>query len=307
MKNVECVLMPNCILAEGCVWNRNEDALYFVDIEGCVVYSCRPDEGRAETISTNQRVGCLVFHKMGGIVTAETSRLIHRDGTDKRVLLDQHLPSYLRYNDGKCDRYGNLWVGTMAVSQNHPMAKKGGSLYCIRDGQVVAGYGGYTIPNGMAWSRDGNVFYHIDTALQRVDAYDVEEGTRLVSRRTVLTVPEEEGSPDGMCMDSEGNLWIAMWGGGKVNGYRLPDGGKSDGGQLIGRKSSGGTCPAEKIEEIKVPDRYVSCCCFGGGDGRELYITTARDEEGNGGQIYRTRMQVCGAGVYEYGGEGYGA
>lgn len=283
MKSAVSAYVPNCILAEGCVWNRNEDALYFVDIEGCKVYRWKPGEEQAGVIWTNQRVGCLVFHRDGGIVTAESSRLIHRNKADKTVLLDQHLPGYLRYNDGKCDRSGNLWVGTMAVSQDHPAARNGGSLYCIKNGKVAAAYSGYTIPNGMAWNRDGSVFYHIDTALQRVDAYDVEDGTGLVNRRTVITVPEEEGSPDGMCMDSEGNLWIAMWGGGRVNGYHLPTG--------------------KKTEEIRVPDKYVSCCCFGGGDGKELYITTARDEDGKGGQIYQTRMDTCGAEVYEYGGK----
>lgn len=287
MKSAICVFVPNCMLAEGCVWNRKEGALYFVDIEGRRGYRWIPGEEKADVIPTEERVGCLVFHQDGGIVTAEGSRLVHRDGTGENVLIDQNLPGYLRYNDGKCDRYGNLWVGTMAVSQSHPKAANGGSLYCIKNGRVAAEYGGFTIPNGMAWNRDGSVFYHIDTALQRVDAYDVEAETGLVNRRTVITVPEEEGSPDGMCMDSEGNLWIAMWGGYQVNGYHLPGG--------------------SKIGEIRVPDRYVSCCCFGGRDGRELYITTARDEEGRGGQIYQAQMQTCGAEVYEYGGKNHGA
>lgn len=282
MENAVCVFMPNCILAEGCVWNRQEDALYFVDIEGCQIFRWKPGEERADVTWTDRRVGCLVFHQNGGIVTAESSRLVCRNGKEQTVLLDQDLPDYLRYNDGKCDRFGNLWVGTMAVSQNHPAARGGGSLYCIKNGQVAAEYGGFTIPNGMAWSQDGSVFYHIDTALRRVDAYDVEDEIRLVNRRTVVAVPEEEGSPDGMCMDGEGNLWIAMWGGGRVNGYHLPTG--------------------KKEEEIKVPDPYVSCCCFGGRDDRELYITTARAEDGSGGQIYRTKMQTCGGRIYKYGG-----
>lgn len=303
MKKAECVLVPNCILAEGCVWNRNEDALYFVDIEGCRIYRWNPLQEEMGTIHTSQMTGCLVFHKNGGIVTAEKNRLIYRKTSpDMQVLAEQRFPDYLRYNDGKCDRYGNLWVGTMAASQSHPLAKEGGSLYCIRDGKVVSEYGGYTIPNGMAWSRDGSVFYHIDTALQRVDAYDVEEEIRLVNRRTVLTVPEEEGSPDGMCMDADGNLWIAMWGGSRVNGYRLRSDERAD---RSAAGETGGRMGAEKIEEIRVPDRYVSCCSFGGRDGRSLYITTARDEEGSGGQIYRADMEISGAEVYEYGGEGH--
>lgn len=282
MRKAEVALMPNCILAEGCVWNRNEAVLYFTDIDGRTVYRWNPVDQRADTIRTEERAGCLVFHKDGGIVTAERSSLIHNDTKGRTLLFDLHLPDHLRFNDGKCDRFGNLWVGTMAVSQAHPAAKHGGSLYCIKDGKVAAEYGGYTIPNGLAWNRDGSVFYHIDTALNRVDAYEVEEETRLINRRTVLAIPETEGSPDGMCMDEEGNLWIAMWGGGKVSAYHLPSG--------------------EKIEEIQVADRYASCCCFGGKNGKELYITTARDEDGTGGQLYRADVPVGGAAVYKYGG-----
>lgn len=301
MKIAKRVFMPNCVLAEGCVWNRNEDSLYFVDIEGCQVYRWNPSQAYADTIQTSRRVGCLVFHKKGGIVTAESSQLVYRKIPDNQgkqknpespetpqVLASSSFPDYLRYNDGKCDRHGNLWVGTMAAEQSHPTAKGGGSLYCIREGKIVAEYGGYTIPNGMAWNRDGSIFYHIDTALQRVDAWDVEAETQLVNRRTILTIPEEEGSPDGMCMDAEGNLWIAMWGGSRVNGYQICADGRTTG---------------RKTEEIRVPDRYVSCCCFGGRDGRALYITTARAEDGSGGQIYRTDMETSGAEVYEYGAE----
>lgn len=283
MIEAEILIMPNCILGEGCVWNRNEHALYFVDIDGQRVCRLKPQEKTAEAICTDGRPGCLVFDREGGMLTAETNCLVYRAaGKDKGVVrLRQDFPDYLRYNDGKCDRYGNLWVGTMALSQGHPNAKGGGSLYCIREDHVVAEYGGYTIPNGLAWNRDGSVFYHTDTALQEISAYDVEDEIRLVNRRRALRIAPEEGSPDGMCMDAEGNLWIAMWGGGKVNCYHLPTG--------------------EKLEEIRVPDRYVSCCCFGGEDGKNLYITTARGEDGTGGQIYQTRLQAGGSEGYRYG------
>lgn len=290
MMNVTSVFMPNCALLEGCVWNQNEKSLYFVDIESGTAYRFRPEDGRVERKTAAGRVGCLVMHDAGGVVMAVTNRLVHDSfshGAESKVLLQQDFPSYLRYNDGKCDRYGNLWVGTMAVDQSHPSAKGGGSLYCIQDGQVVASYDGYTIPNGLVWSEDGTGFYHIDTALQKIDLYDVEEKVRLTDRRTAFKIIPEEGSPDGMCMDAEGNLWVAMWGGGKVNGYDRISG--------------------KKIEEIRVPDQNVSCCCFGGSDGKTLYITTARDMSGNGGHLYQTDMPVSGSRIYEYGGKRDGA
>lgn len=283
------VAMPNCILAEGCVWGEEEAVLYFTDIEGCMIYRFRPETGVLEGCAAGSRTGCLVLHRDGGIVAAETNQLVYRqnDLQWQNILLRQDFPDYMRYNDGKCDRFGNLWLGTMASDQSHPKAQAGGSLYCIKDGQVVAAYAGYTIPNGLAWNSDGSIFYHIDTVLRRIDACDVRDETVLVNRRTVVAIPESEGKPDGMCIDADGNLWTAMWGGGRVNGYHLPSG--------------------QKIEEIQVPDRYVTCCCFGGTDGKQLYITTARDESGAGGQIYRVEMPVGGGKIYQYGGAANGA
>lgn len=289
MKKAELVCMPNCMLAEGCIWNPKERVLYFTDIDGCQVHRFFPETGKLESITTREPSGCLVLHRDGGLVRAEKNRLVRFFmGSDGRIqseteLLRQAFPGYLRYNDGKCDRFGNLWVGTMAVSQSHPGAVAGGSIYCIKGSDIVSAYNGYTIPNGLAWNPSGTIFYHIDTAHQQIDAYDVREEIYLENRRTVVSVPAKEGSPDGMCMDREGNVWVAMWGGKKVTGYCLKSG--------------------KKIEEIRVPDSCVSCCCFGGEDYKTLYITTARDGHGMGGQIYAAEMAVAGYGGYEYGGE----
>lgn len=274
--------MPNCILAEGCIWNRNEGSLYFTDIEGCRIYQLFPSDGSLRVTEKDARVGCMVLHQNGGIVMARTNQLIHWNEGAQTLLLEQQFPSYLRYNDGKCDCYGNLWVGTMAIDQNHPNARRGGSLFCIRNGEVKAAYEGYTIPNGLAWSKDNQKFYHIDTARGEIEVYDIEEQWKLRDRRTLVRINPEEGSPDGMCMDDQGNLWVAMWGGSRINGYDTSSG--------------------KKIEEIQIPDLNVTCCCFGGETGKQLFVTTARDENENGGQIYAIEMPVAGAEVYEYGG-----
>lgn len=282
-----CVYRPECILGEGCVWNEGKQALYFTDIERGQIHRLEFDEtGGAghETIYTQQaRTGCFVFHREGGFVAAVTDRLEWNrpDGTRQELLRQTH-PGPMRYNDGKCDRYGNLWVGTMAIDQSWPGAEGCGSLYCIKDGRVAAEYSGFTIPNGLEWNADGSVLYHIDTPRQRVDAYTVSDGTRLTQRRTVITIASEEGSPDGMCADENGNLWIALWGGGKVVCHDPADG--------------------RRLEEVQVPEPYVSCCCFGGADGRDLFITTAKDKTGTGGQLYRARVGVRGGKRYLYGG-----
>lgn len=287
MLTATCVYRPECVLGEGCAWNSGERSLYFTDIERGLIQRLEFDETGAPGCNAvypqQARTGCFVFHREGGFVAAVTDRLVWNrpDGT-QRVLLRQKHPGPLRYNDGKCDRYGNLWVGTMAIDQGWPGASGGGSLYCIRDGQVLAEYLGYTIPNGLDWSGDGGVLYHIDTPRQCVDAYTVTDQAVLSNRRSVVTVPKEEGSPDGMCADENGNLWIALWGGGKV---------------ICCDPATG-----RRLEEVLVPESYVSCCCFGGVDRQDLFITTAKDENGAGGQLYRARVGVGGGRRYLYGG-----
>ena len=140
-------------------------------------------------------------------MAAVTDRLVwNRPDGGRETLLRQELPGPLRYNDGKCDQYGNLWVGTMAIDQGRPGTQGCGSLYCIQNGQVAAEYPGYTIPNGLDWNEDGSVFYHIDTSRQSVDAYTVTDQVRLSNRRSVIVIPQEDGNPDGMCADEHGNL-----------------------------------------------------------------------------------------------------
>lgn len=277
---------PECVLGEGCAWNSAERSLYFTDIERGLVHRLEFDDtgapGRDAVYPQQARTGCFVFHREGGFVAAVTDRLVWNrpDGT-REVLLRQKHPGPLRYNDGKCDRYGNLWVGAMAIDQGLPGAQGCGSLYCIQNGKVAAEYPGYTIPNGLDWSKDGSVLYHIDTPRQCVDAYTVTDQVVLSNRRSVVMVPKEEGSPDGMCADENGNLWIALWGGGKV--------------------ICCGPVTGERLEEVAAPEPYVSCCCFGGADGRELFITTAKDEKGAGGRLYRVRTGVRGGKRYCYG------
>lgn len=286
---VRQVLPVQCRLGEGCVWDGRSKRLYFVDIEGCKIYGFCPADDSPDIweFDTGQMVGCLVPCVDGtdsGIVAAAGHRLIwigtKESQNQTKVLMELPLPEFVRFNDGKCDAEGRLWVGTMAVSQEHPDAKGCGCLYCISKNQVTASYPGYTIPNGMAWN--GERFYHIDTCRGAIEEYRMEAGGGLTDRRTVVSVDAGDGAPDGMCMDSEGNLWTAMWGGGKVNCYDPRTG--------------------SKLAEIRVPVKDVSCVTFGDEDLRTLYITTAMDKDGLGGQLYGVRLPVAGVESNRYGG-----
>jgi sugar lactone lactonase YvrE len=137
-----------------------------------------------------------------------------------------------------------------------------------------------TIPNGLAWNTGDTAFYHIDTSKRRVDRYDFDLESGAVSgKRTIISVPESEGAPDGMVADEEGMLWIAMWGGRQVCRYNPITGGK--------------------LASVPIPANRVSCCAFGGADMSELFVTTAMDEDG-GGEVYIVKTGVRGAAVFEY-------
>lgn len=284
MERVGRVLAQTFELGEGCMWDAETESLYFVDITGCRIYCWRGREGELISCETQGPVGCVFPTADHGIGAAAGRAVVRyeKNLTGGRTLTELSFPGYLRFNDGKCDPWGRLWLGTMAGDQSHPKARGGGSLYCIGGGGVQAEYGGFTIPNGLAWSRDRSRFYHIDTRLRRVDVYELDGPDRMSARQTAFSIPEGEGDPDGMCMDSQGNLWIAMWGAGKAACYDPKTG--------------------TLLEQIPVPEQNVSCVAFGDRDLKTLYITTAKDRSGNGGALYCVRLSTAGLAPYAYGG-----
>lgn len=269
-------------LLEGCIWDELSERLYFVDIEFRKIYCFRPDCAILSEIEMKSYVSDLVLKPDGALIAALPDGLYHVDFDSQMTekIMDSCLPEGMRYNDGKCDPDGRLWLGSMAIVQDEH-APHAGALFCIEENKIRTIYSGYTIPNGLAWSEKGPYFYHVDTATEKVDRYRITEQGELAEKSTAIDLREEAGSPDGMCMDSHGNLWIAMWGGCQV------------------------ICADPVTGEIKkrlfVPDANVSCCCFGGKNRDQLFITTARDENGNGGEVYVEDVQVTGGKVYRYG------
>lgn len=286
MDSVRQALPVTCALGEGCVWDEDTESLYFVDIVNCMIYRWALRDGSLRSRKMSGPVGCVVPGKNGRIIAAAGHSLWELDEnlTWDREIQKLDFPDFLRFNDGKCSPTGQLWVGTMAASEEYPEAIGGGSLYCVDEHGVRGEWPGFTIPNGMAWSKDAGRFYHIDTRTRRVDCYDVDGPFSVSGRRAVIKVQEGDGSPDGMTMDSEGNLWIAMWGAGQVNCYD--------------------TVTGQKLRSIQVPAANVSCVTFGGRDLKTLYITTAADVYGHGGALYEAQADVAGVLPFRYGGDG---
>ena len=165
---------------------------------------------------------------------------------------EQHLPGN-RFNDGRCDPAGRFWAGTMALSEE----EGAGNVYMMdQDGHVSTKIKDVTISNGLAWSADKKTLYYIDTPTHEIVAFDFDlTSGKISNKRAVIKIAKEEGSPDGMTIDSEDMLWIAHWGGWQVTRWDPRTG--------------------RQLNRIALPVSKVTSCTFGGDTLEDLYITTA--------------------------------
>jgi sugar lactone lactonase YvrE len=277
--------------AEGPVWDFERRLLYWVDIPCGKVHIYNPSNREDKAINVGQSAGCVVMKKSGGLLVALQNGIYDLDPISGEMSLitdpERHIPNN-RFNDGKCDPAGRLWAGTMAEDAKGAA----GSLYVMeKDQRVNRVLTGIGISNGIAWSPDEKTMYYIDTPTMHIDAFDYNVKSGAISkRRTVVEVTEEMGHPDGMTIDVEGKLWVAMWGGWAVTRWDPFT------GTLLGK--------------IDVPAAKVSCCTFGGADLDELYITTAREkipedklaDQPCAGGIFKIKMEVKGLRSYKFDG-----
>lgn len=280
--------------AEGPLWDERSSTLLWVDQYRRLVRSASLDDGgrgRArlgEPIDVGALVGAVVPRERGGWMLAAGDGFVAMasDGTVEptvSVLEDDGLAR--RMNDGKVDPLGRFWAGSMAIDKT-PGA---GALHVLIDGEARTVLRGATIPNGMAWSPDGRELYYIDTPLRSVQRFAVASDGSLSDGETVIRIGDGEGEPDGMSIDAEGMLWVALWGGRAVQRYR-PD------GALIGR--------------IDVSATQVSSCAFGGADRSTLFITTSREDyddarlaaDPNAGALFSVRPGVSAPAAAAYAG-----
>jgi sugar lactone lactonase YvrE len=200
-------------LGEGPVWHAARQSFLWVDIEGKNVQELEWPAKRVQSWPMPQRVGMVTLYDDANLVVALEDGLYFFDldtGFLQGLVAVEKDLTENRPNDGKCDREGRLWLGTMHVNAK----EKAGALYCIDGTAVTQQLSGLSIANGMAWSHDDRYFYFIDSALRRIDRYlFVARSGTITFDRTVVTIPEELGLPDGMTIDEEGMLWVAQWDG----------------------------------------------------------------------------------------------
>jgi L-arabinonolactonase len=252
MNKVERIVSVGSQLGEGPLWHPREQALYWVDIEGHCFHRFHPDTGAHETFAVGQPVGCLAFRASGGLILALRDGLAFWDPQTQALQFvadpEADRPD-ARFNDGRVDRQGRFWAGTLGKGATS-------SLYRLDpDGSVYKMESGITISNGIGWSPDDRTMYFTDSPLSVIYAYDFDPASGTIeNRRPFVRVPDGEGWPDGLTVDSEGCVWSAHWDGWRIVRYD----------------------PAGKVErEIPLPVQCPTSCAFGGPDLNELYITSA--------------------------------
>lgn len=276
------VSSDRAVLGEGPLWDARYQCYWWIDIELKRLHCFREEWGQSLTWQLDQIPGAVALRQGGGLVmalrfgfalleplSAELSWLssppsscepVRRLAQDWRLtMLGSPEPGRRenRLNDGKVDPAGRFWAGTMRIDDH--MKQFTGTLYSLeRDHSIQAHWGGGTIgvSNGMAWSSNGRKFFYVDSPRRAIYAFDYEQDSGAISNCTVAyLVPDELGYPDGMTIDVEDKLWIALWGASRV--VRV--------------------CPqqGEILDEVILPVSIPTACTFGGAKLDQLFITTA--------------------------------
>lgn len=249
------------LLSEGPRWHEERQELLWVDILGRHLHRGRLDEDggleRVETISVDRHVGAVAPAIDGGYVLAAGPGFLYVDETGATHELAQPEAGRtdVRMNDGACDSQGRLWAGTMAYDES-PGA---GSLYRLElDGSCTTVLTGLTISNGIGWSPEGTSMYLNDSGTATVDAFGFDGSSGAISdRRTIVQIDQPGVAPDGLTVDEQGGIWVALWNGGAVNRYG-PDG--------------------SLLASVSLPVQRPTSCAFGGPDRDILFVTTARTD-----------------------------
>ena len=279
----EQVTDPVAYHGEGPVWSGQWGGLRWVDMLAGDVLSLSADDtidrrhvgSVAAVLRPRQQGGAVIGVERGFVLEDAEGTLTH--------LGELWSDTNVRMNEGGCDPDGRFYCGSMAYDQR-PGA---GALYRLDpDGSVHVVLENVTISNGLEWSPDGSRAYYNDTPTQRIDVFDYDGESGLTGRRPFAEIPAGAGGPDGLTVDEEGGVWVALYGGGAVRRY---------------------TSDGVLDEVIEVPAKQVTACTFGGQDHSQLFITTSREdlkpgEDPLAGSLFWAAVRVAGLPVREFAG-----
>jgi len=280
----------NAELGEGAFWNYKTQEFYWVDIIGKSLNIYNPSTKTNKNLDMPSAISTVVAYTAQEAVVALVDGIykVNLQSGELSVLSDvEKEMTWNRFNDGKCDPNGNLWVGSMHYDQNKPLA----SVYKIEEnGNTTKMIDSVTISNGIVWTKDSKTMYYIDTPTANIMAYDFNIQSSTISNgRVAVKVKEKDGFPDGMTIDENDMLWVGMWNGNAIANYNPRTG--------------------ELVSKIEVPAHNVTSCAFGGENLDTLYITTSSldmtDEEKEkyplAGSIFKIKPGVNGVKIVFFG------
>jgi len=244
-------------LGEGPVWVERDRALWFVDINEQRIHRFDPASNDRRSWDSPEKVGFIFPAEGGGFVAGLQSGLYRFDetsgGFELIVAVEPDLPTN-RLNDGIVDPAGRLWFGTMDGGEK----AKTGAFYCFGEGRLTrTQLDGIAITNGPAVSPDGKLLYFVDTLKGTIGVADIGDDGLLGNPRPFVRIDPREGHPDGPTIDSNGDLWIALYGGWEVRRYS-PSG--------------------QQLEVVRFPVANITKIALGKDDLRTAYATTARQK-----------------------------
>jgi L-arabinonolactonase len=255
MATFECVVDSRSELGEATMWDPREQVLWWVDIKKRLIHRYDPQCGQNTSYEAPQDLGCLAVREGGGLILTMTDGFFFFDpstGTFEKIVdPEAHIPEN-RFNDGKTDRQGRFWSGTM----HDNVAGKTGSLYRLdTDLTCHKMFEGVVCSNALAWSPDSRTMYYADSFEHCVWAFDFDAASgSITNRRVFIDTRPTGGMPDGGTVDAEGYYWITLPRSGKVSRYD-PNG--------------------REVLTILLPTALPTCCGFGGPNLDILYVTTA--------------------------------
>lgn len=271
-------------LGEGACWSPRDRAFYWVDILAPALNRLSLDTGEVTRWAMPEPLGWVVRCRTGGLIGGFQSGVaeIHFDPLTIRPVVDPepHWPGN-RMNDGKADAQGRIWFGTMDMQEQADT----GSLYRLDPNrQCTRMDEGYRVPNGPAFSRDGQWLYHSDTARRTIYRFALNEDGSIANRQPFIQFSETDGYPDGMTVDAEGGLWVAHWGGSRIS-----------------RFETDGTLD----HAITLPARQITNMAFAGEGLDRLFVTSAAtglpDSEYDGA-LFEVDAHAVGLPTHEFSG-----
>lgn len=243
------------LLGEGAYWHTAWKKFLFVDIKGKQIGAIDPQTCAIAVRKLDRMIGMVTAKTGSKLIVALQGSIEEFDfesGQLNKLITIEPGKQENRCNDGACDGMGRLWIGTMHTNG----LLHEGALYCF-DGGLKKVIPGASVSNGICWTMDHKTMYYIDSLAYNVTAYDFDLATSsITNKHVVIEIADDKAHlPDGMCIDEQGMLWVAIWGAGCINRYNPSN------GQLIGK--------------VTVTAPNVTSCAFGGKDMRQLFITTA--------------------------------